>query len=221
MSVVQTDAPEQACLSDEQRLVLRGIDWSTYRKISDALQGRHVRLTFDRGSLELMTISGMHSNLSRLIGRLIAVLTEEFGLLLKSFGDMTCDREDLDRALEPDECFYISNEPRVRTKGNIDLTVDPPPDLAVEVEISRSARTRLGIYAAIRVPEVWRFDGQDLTIHQLEANGEYRVAQHSRYFPFVTGPDLARFLEQRTAMDENALIRKFRDWVREQVAKRK
>lgn len=131
---------------------------------------------------------------------------------------MTCDRADLERGLEPDECFYLTNEPLVRSKDEIDLETDPPPDLAVEVDITRSSLKRLPIYAAIRVPEVWRYDGQVLTIHQLGADGKYAVAERSRYFAFVTGPDLARFLNQRTQIDENSLIRTFRDWVREQIA---
>src|SRR5262249_38374776 len=144
---------------EEQRFRLGAVDWTTYRKISDALTGRHVRVTYDRGNLELMTISSKHGSCSRLSARLVQVLTEECGLPIYSCGDMTCDREDLDRGLEPDEGFYIENASRVRNKEQIDLTVDPPPDLAVEVDISRSSKSRLPVYAALRLPEVWRYDG--------------------------------------------------------------
>jgi hypothetical protein len=84
-------------------------------------------------------------------------------------------------------------------------------------DISRSSRTRLPIYAALRVPEVWRFDGDQLVIHQLQSNGEYAIAERSRYFPFLSGPDLVGFLQQRTQKDENSLVRTFREWVREQI----
>src|SRR5439155_9527394 len=99
-----------------------------------------------------------------------------FGLPIMSDGDMTCDREDLDRAFEADESSYIQNAHRVRPLGEIDLTVEPPPDLIVEIEISRTARNRMDIYAALRVPEVWRFDGTDLTVYLLQSNGTYAVA---------------------------------------------
>jgi Uma2 family endonuclease len=142
------------------------------------------------------------------------VLTEECGLSLRGFGDMTCDREDLERGIEPDECFYIVNEPLVREKEELDLTVDPPPDLAVEIEITRSTRGRMGIYAALRVPEVWRFDGESLTVHRLTPEGVYEVVERSAYFPSLPLSELAGFLKMRTEMDENSLVREFRAWVR-------
>jgi len=217
MATVSEPAQATVDSSDEQRFVLRDVDWATYRKIAEALTGRHVRLTYDRGSLEFMTISHLHGNYSGLLARLVNVLTEELELPIRTCRDMTCDRKDLERGLEPDECFYIENEPHIRARTAIDLTVDPPPDLAVEVDLRRSPKSRLDIYAAIGVPEVWRFDGETLRIHQRNAEGQYAVVEHSPHFPFVTGADLVRFIQQRTQVDENRLVRSFRDWVREQL----
>jgi Uma2 family endonuclease len=205
----------------EQCFLLRGVDWSDYRKISEAFNGRHLRLTYDRGNLEFMTISSIHGRFSRLLVRLVGALTEELGLSLCSCGDMTCDREDLQRGLEPDECFYIANEPLVREKEKIDLATDPPPDLAVEVEITRSSRNRLGIYAALGVPEVWRFDGETLTIHQRMPNGQYAVTERSPQFHFLSATELGKFLHLHTRLDENALVRSFREWVQEQIREEK
>jgi Uma2 family endonuclease len=206
-------------VADEQRLLLRGIDWQSYRAAREAFKELHLRMIYDRGNLELMTISRSHSRFSRLLGRLIAVLTEEFGLPILSCGDMTCDREDLDRAFEADESFYIQNAHRVRPLGEIDLTVEPPPDLIVEIEISRTARNRMDIYAALRVPEVWRFDGTNLTVYLLQSNGAYAVASRSAAFPSIPVRDIARFLLDQTHPDENSLVHAFRLWVREQIAK--
>lgn len=217
MATVTAPVQERAMVPDEQRFLLRGVDWETYRKISDALTGRHIRFSYDRGALEFMTISSRHGQFSRLFARMIQVLTEEFNLPVRSCGDMTCDREDLERGLEPDEGFYIENEPSIRDKEEIDLAVDPPPDLAVEVDLRRSPKSRMGIYAALRVPEVWRFDGESLRIHQLGAAGQYVVVDHSPHFPIVTGPDLVRFIQQRLQLDENTLTRSFREWVLEQL----
>jgi Uma2 family endonuclease len=210
--------PAAAPLLSEQSFLLRGVDWQTYQGVSAALAGRHVRLTYDQGNLELMTISSIHARYSRLLGRLIVILTQELGLPIASYGDMTCEREDLDRGLEPDECFYLGNEPRVRNKDAIDLTTDPPPDLAVEVDISRNSRSRLGIYAALRVPEVWRFDGQTLQVYQLGSDGQYALHDRSRHFPMLPVAELVAFLHRRTEMDENSLVRAFQAWVREQIA---
>jgi Uma2 family endonuclease len=218
MATVCASSEERATTPSEQRFLLRAVDWRTYRAVSEALKGRHLRFTYDRGNLEFMTISRTHGNYSRLLGRLIFVLAEEFGLPIRSLGDMTCDREDLDRGVEPDECFYLVNEPRIREKEEIDLTTDPPPDLVVEIDISRSSRNRLGIYAAMGVPEVWQFDGEVLRVQQREAGEHYTVSNRSRYFPSLPVAELAGFLHRRTQMDEVSLVRAFRTWVRGQLA---
>jgi Uma2 family endonuclease len=211
-----TDIPEAIT---GQRLVLRGVAWEEYRSIAGALSGRHVRLTFDRGTLEFMTISPLHGHLSRLLARMIFVLTEELGLPVKSFGDMTCDREDLERGLEPDECFYITHEPEVRHKEHLDLSSDPPPDLAVEIDVTHSPRNRLGIYAALGVKEVWRFHNEVLTAQCLDEAGEYQSVETSHHFPGLKIADVLAFLNRRNETDENSLLREFREWVREHLVK--
>ena len=111
-----------------------------------------------------MTKSRLHETLSRLYYMVLCVLTREFGLPIVSCGGMTCDREDLDRGAEPDECIYIVNADRVRGKDRLDLTIDPPPDLMVEVDLSSSSRLRLEVYAAIKVPEVWQVGVDSLAV---------------------------------------------------------
>jgi Uma2 family endonuclease len=138
-----------------QRLVLSGIDWRTYGRLLRAFDERPgVRLTYDRGVLEIMTLSPEHERFKHLLRRLIEALAEEMGLTIAGFGSMTFRRRRRRRGLEADECFWIANEPRVRGKDRIDLRVDPPPDLVVEVDVSRSSLDRLAIYASLGVPEV-------------------------------------------------------------------
>ena len=108
----------------EQRWSLGAVGWETYKTISEALTGRHVRLTYDRGRLEFMTISSKHGRLSRLIAQLVAAIADEMGVPRAQYGDMTCDNPEALRGLEPDECFYLENEPRVRGKEEIDLSTD-------------------------------------------------------------------------------------------------
>lgn len=210
----------QTAETRSQRLQLRGLDWDRYRRIADALEGRHVRLTYDRGNLEFMTISAAHAPLSRLLAQFVVVLTEELGLPRRSFGDMTCGREDLDRGLEPDECFYVANEAVVRGRDEIDLTVDPPPDLAIEVDISPPGRNRPAIYAALGVPELWRFDGETLTMSILAPDGRYAIVERSRCIPPVRPADLGAFLARRHGTDEASLVREFRTWARSLAAAR-
>jgi Uma2 family endonuclease len=199
----------------EQRFLLRNIDWARYRSIADSFGESHVRLTYDRGNLELMTISLGHEWWSELLGQFIQVLTDELDMPRKSAGSTTLEREDLERALESDRCYYIENEPLVREKHDVDLSVDPPPDLAVEVDVSRSSLNRMRIYAALRVPEVWRFDGETLRVYRLGEDGQYVQAEQSPHFPFLPLAEVQAFLLRRNSMDETRLVKSFRAWVRE------
>jgi hypothetical protein len=126
---------------------------------------------------------------------------------------MTSRNVKMRRALEPDDCYWIEHEPLVRGRGELDLDVDPPPDLSLEIEISRSALDRMGIYAALKVPEVWRWDGATLTVNLLTGRGTYRVSKRSKAFPFLPVDEFAAFLK-RTDLSETKLIREFRTWVR-------
>jgi Uma2 family endonuclease len=204
----------------EERFLIRNIDWATYRKISDALIGRHYHMSYDGGDLELMTISMGHGAYSRLIVLMVYILVEEAGLPFESCGDMTLDREDLERGIQSDESFYITNAVRVQGKEKIDLSVDPPPDLGVEIDLTTDSRRRMGIYALIGVPEIWRYDGKIAAIFHRQADGIYALVEHSRYFPFLTGPALTRFIQLHVQMEKSALLRSFRQWVREQLGKK-
>jgi Uma2 family endonuclease len=216
---VPSPVPEVSPEPAEHRFVIRGIDWAAYKKIAEALPDRRFHMAFDGENLELMTISSIHSSCSRLLYLLVVILTEELALPRRSVGDMTCERDDVERAAEPDDSFYIANESRVRGKDPIDLNVDPPPDLSVEVEITRSSLQRMKIYAKLKVPEYWRCDGETVRFYHLRADGEYEEVERSLSFPFLTAADLSRFVQQRLQQDENSLVRSFHEWVRQQIGR--
>ncbi|HCF25969.1 MAG TPA: hypothetical protein DEV81_01815 [Cyanobacteria bacterium UBA11049] len=199
------------------RLLLKNISWQTYEALLKDLESqRGIRLTYDRGLLEIMTPLAPHERNSRLIGRLVEALTEELNIEICSLGSLTCKREDLARGLEPDECYYIQNESVVRHLEQINLDRDPPPDLVVEIDITSSSINRLALYASLGVPEVWRYDGSQLIIYQLQ-DGEYLVCASSPTFPQLTSSEIIRFLELRKTTGETTLIRLFREWVRNQL----
>jgi Uma2 family endonuclease len=198
-----------------QRLLLRDVSWQTYRTLGGLFVNRPgLRITFDRGSVELMVTSPEHEKYKKRLSRFLETLAEEFGLPLETAGNMTFQREDLDRGLEPDDCFWIAHESAVRGRTAWDPDRDPPPDLALEVEVSRSALNRLAIYAALRVPEVWWFDGETLRVELLQPDGTYRTADHSPTFPVVPVGEVGRFLELNDAADYLGTVRAFREWVR-------
>jgi Uma2 family endonuclease len=199
------------------RVVLHDISWQTYEALlKDVEEQPGIRLTYDRGLLEIMTPLDPHESYKKLIGRFVEALTEELDIEIRSLGSRTCKREDLARGLEPDQCYYIQNERIVREVDQIDLNQYPPPDLVIEIDITNSSIDRLDLYAVLGVPEVWRYDGSSLTFYRLEGK-KYRSCEKSLTFPILSKEQVVRFLELRKMMGENSLIKSFRQWVRNQL----
>ena len=165
-----------------------------------------------------MTLSYEHENTSRLLGRFVIVFTEELGLPINSGGSTTFRRRKRQRGLEPDDCYWIASESLVRGKDRINLRTDPPPDLALEIDITRSSLDRLAIYAALRIPEVWRLENQVVVCYLLGADGRYAARTSSHAFPGLNPAEFSPFLALRGQMDENAIVRQFRAWVHQQLA---
>ena len=206
---------EKVLLGGEKRIALSGITWELYEQLRENEENWHVRMTYDNGRLELMSPSSDHAAIKRLIGRMIEAFTEEMQIPCRSLSDTTWKRSELAKGLEADECYYILNHHRVCRRRNVDLAVDPPPDLAVETGISRSVVPRLCIYAALGVPEIWRWRKNGLTAYSLGPDGRYVEREFSLNLPKLRVKDLEPFLEFELAADESAWIRKFRIWVRE------
>lgn len=197
-----------------QHLVLSAVPWRSYVRILRELEGRHLRISYDRGTLEIMTLSHLHARISYLLGRMIDVITEELGIPVHSGRCTTLKRRRWARGLEPDNCCYIANAAAVQGKDQIDLRTDPPPDLALEVEISRSSLNRMRIYAALGVPEVWRCDGLSVQPFALSKDRKYEPVAASLAFPQVPLDEFGRFLALRGRIDDTALMRQFRAWLR-------
>jgi Uma2 family endonuclease len=202
----------------ERRVVLRKISWATYEALLSDLEDSNVRLTYDRGDLEIMTVGPIHEWFKSHLRRMIDAATEELNIPIKSGGSTTFRRQLKQRGLEPDECYWVRHEPQVRGRKNLDLDVDPPPDLAIEVENTRSAVNKLAVYAGLGFPEVWRYNGQALRVAHLQPDGSYAWLDHSPTFPFLPLAELVRFLDQAEGMDETTWIRGFRAWVRAEIA---
>jgi Uma2 family endonuclease len=207
-------------LPPEQRLLLHAITWQTYVAIGNALLDRHIFLAYDRGNLEIMTPSYEHERYKSLITRLIHTLTEECNIPIKSLGSTTQQREDLEIGLEPDVCFYLANCRRILGVRRLDLPRDPPPDLVLEVEVSRSSINRMSLFARLGVPEVWRFDRQTLHVHRLGSSSEYHACDHSPTFPTLPPSEIVHFMRLGVSENDTAMARAFRVWVRELLAKR-
>ncbi len=187
----------------EQRVLFQNISWQSYQQILDALGDcRAAKLTYFNGCLEIMTPLQEHEGSSSRIDQFINVVTEETDQNLSSLQSTTLNRPELPAGAEPDQCYYIANEPLVRGK-TIDLATDPPPDLVLEVDITHTDIDKNALYAAMGVPEFWRYDGQSLTIYHLQL-GQYREAETSLSFPNVEKSLLYQFLQDCDERGETA-----------------
>ncbi len=203
--------------SAETRTVLENISWQTFKTmLSEMSNQRNTRLAYDNGILEIMSPLMAHENSNRLIEGLIGVLCEELGLEIKRAGSLTLTRDDLERGSEPDSSYYIQNESLVRDKENIDLATDPPPDLVLEVEYSRPKVDKLKLYAAMGIPEFWRYNGTVLRFYVLSF-GEYSEVQLSPTFAPVPVKEIPRFIRESRTNGEMSTTRAFRNWVKREI----
>ena len=197
----------------EKRVTIHHLNWQAYQQILTALpETRATHLTYDHGTLEISTPLEDHEFAVRLIELFIRILVVEMGLKLKTMGSTTLDREDLQRGSEPDNAYYIQNQPKVAGR-NVDITQDPPPDLIVEVDITHTDINKNALYASMGVPEFWRFNGQTWRIFKLMGKS-YEEVDHSPTFSWVEKVHLYNFLEQ-AQHDEVAAEISFRNQVRQ------
>jgi Uma2 family endonuclease len=152
-----------------QCLVLDNVSWSDYLRLGRLLRDRRLRMTYDRGTLEIMMLSSEHERWKHILRRLVEALSDELKIRIAGFGSMTCKRGKRRKGLVPDECYWVANAAAILGRQRIDLRVDPPPDLAIEIDVASSSLNRMGIYSALGVVEVWRFDTKTLTFFHLQS----------------------------------------------------
>ena len=194
----------------EQRVVLDNVSWKTYQHLLKDLEHCSApRLTFDRGVLEIMSPFNEHEECNRSLSLLVEIFAEECDIEVRDLGSTTFKREDLERGFEADSCFYIQNEERLRKKRHIDAAVDPPPDLVIEIGLTSDSINKFPIFAALGVPEIWRYSRGRLTIFMLEG-GSYREQKSSLALPALTAADLTKLLESSMSMKRTAWLRQLR-----------
>jgi Uma2 family endonuclease len=202
-----------------QRVLVTDVKWEDYEHLlawRDEHRPRSVRLAYDQGRLEIMVVTNLHERLRRVLDLMLIIwITETGGEYLPS-GQLTHKRDDLEKGFEPDECYYIQSWKRVAGLREIDFTTDPPPDLMIEVEVSRSVLSRLPIIAAFKVPEVWRYDGEKVAILLLQPDGSYAESQSSRAVPNFPFSEVAKYLAMAESSGESfaSIDRQFRAWIK-------
>jgi Uma2 family endonuclease len=199
-----------------QHLILRGVSWATYERLLTDFQDSHAaHFAYDRGVLEIMVLSTKHEEPNRTLSLLVDLVAGELEIDVRRLGSTTFTRADLSRGFEPNSCFYIQNVERVRGKEEIDLSVDPPPDLVIEIDITSPSLNKFPIYAAVGIPEVWRYDGSRVQILRLEG-GQYGEVEQSIVLPSLTGAIVTQFLKEGQELKSTVWIRRVQEWARQQ-----
>ena len=200
----------------EHRVVLTGVSWEAYKKLMHDVGERSLPHAYAFGILELMAKSNEHEILKSVLNQLIVVWAEENDISLAFGGEMTLQRDDIARAVDGDEIYWIGDLSWVRGNYDIDLTRDPPPTLVIESEVSTTAVDKLGIYSALGVPGVWRVSTSRLRVGRRQPDGQYQWGDESGVFPTLPTAELLKHLRQAaTTPNHVAVIRAFRAWVRQ------
>ena len=196
-------------------LVLRDVPWDDYEALLDAVgEAAGLRISYDRGTLQIMTLSAEHEKFVRLLDNLVSLLSVRRRIKVLSFGSFTMKRKIELRGAEPDACFYVQSANVIGGKSHIDLASDPPPDVVVEIDVHHESVSKLPIYAGLGVPEVWRYDGQTLTISRLEGE-RYSDAKESLALPMLTAAVLTDFLSLGREKDQYEVFLAFEKWLDE------
>lgn len=202
-------------------VLLEGVTWADYEAQLRIIGERHIRVNYDSGRMELISPTRLRwpSVLSCLLDWMVYVLVDELDIPSDGADPVTLRRADLAKGIEPDKLYHFgANAAKVQGNREFDLTVDPPPDLVIEVHVTVSSVPRLPIFAALGIPEVWRIDDDELQFLHLQPDGTYQPRDRSRAFPTLLVAEAARFLERGRGDNETAWIRTFRAYVRDILA---
>jgi Uma2 family endonuclease len=188
----------------EQRVLLRNVSWETYeRLLAENLDHSSPRFTYHRGVLEIMSPSAEHEWYNQLVSHLVKLLARELRSDILSLGSTTFKREEAEKGFEPDSSYYVTHVKQMRGKKRIDLAIDPPPDLLVEVVVTHPSLSKFPICAAFGVPEIWSYDGNRLRIYRLSGS-DYTDMPSSGIFSELEAKQLTDFLELGKALDSLA-----------------
>jgi Uma2 family endonuclease len=197
-------------------MIISGLTWKTYEALlQDLGDNRPTRIAYEQGVLEIRMPGEPHEIVNRLLAKIITMLAMELGMEANDFGSTTLNRETIDRAVEPDTCFYIQNAARgqgMETKASESLS----PDLALEVDIASSSASKMSIYRAMEVPEIWLYRRNVLSIQWLQ-DGQYTDVVNSRAFPMVSADQLNQWIELRKTETDVTVLREVQRFGREYI----
>lgn len=197
-------------------LIQQGVSWRDYEELIQAVgeaPGLHV--SFDAGTLQIMSPSSKHEYIAKLIERLVDRISIRQRIKVLFYGSATLKKQSEQKGAEPNACFYVQTADVVGTKEQIDFNTDPPPDVVLEIDIHHESISKFSIYAAFGVSELWRYDGETLSIYHLR-DGQYVLADASQALPILTSAVLTKFLGRSPKEDQYDIVLAFEDWLQGQ-----
>ena len=211
----------------DHRVVIRGVDWPFYEQLVDSIpEGANLHVDYDGKDLEIMSLSPIHDVVKKRLARFVELTADELEILCTGLGQTTWKRPEVVRGLEADDCYYfapeklaVADEAILRWSKNV--AEYPNPDLAIEVDVSPSKIDCPAIHAALRVAEVWRFDGERkwIVIERLSEDGTYQTVDMSEFLP-VRSEEVARWVLEEDRRAGSAWGRRLRAWARAELALR-
>jgi Uma2 family endonuclease len=205
-----------AQLPADAEVTFRGVSWEAYEDLLEQLEqageSSGLRISFDTGALTVMTLSTEHENYARFLEKLLAIMSVRLRLNIRSFGSATMRKRKKSKGKEPDACFYVQTADALGTRIHLDFEVDPPPDIAVEIDVHHDSLSGFSIYVALGVPELWRYDEHELTIHWLQGD-DYVIASQSLALPLLTSQCLTEFLTRLRDDGEFQALLAFDEWL--------
>ncbi len=200
-------------LYDGATITFPRVAWEEYEELLEQLDNRPgIHLSYYHGELTAMPLSAEHEKYARFIEQLITALKLRLRINILSFGSWTMKKIEKQAGKEPDACFYVQTAAAIGNRLDLDFAVDPPPDIAVEVDIHHKTKDQLLIYAALGIPELWVFEKERLTIHLLEQD-QYIETETSRALPMLTAEVLTGFLNCLTKDGEFETLLAFDEWL--------
>jgi Uma2 family endonuclease len=211
----------------DQRVVIPGVDWRFYEQLVDSIpEGANLHVDYDGKDLEIMSLSPLHDGEKKLFGQLVEAVAQELEIPYQAYGQTTWKRPEVRRGLEADECYYfnpdkIAAATEARARRSREVADYPNPDLGIEVDISPSRIDRPGIYSALQVAEVWRFEGESerVVIERLDEDGSYHPVEGSSFLP-IRAVEVRRWVINEDSSDQSVWARRLRAWVRAELAPR-
>jgi Uma2 family endonuclease len=194
------------------RVVLHNLSWQQFENILTELgESRGSRIAYDNGTLEIMSPLLQHEYYKENISDAIKDIAELQDRDYESLGSTTWRKQAKMAGLEPDNCFYFQNEAKIRGKLEYDLNQDPPPDLALEIDITSKSLNRFSIYARLGVPELWCYDEGKLRIYLLE-NNEYQEVNESLIFPMLKVQEIPKIIDKYRFQGRRKIRQEIREW---------